>query len=165
MSELTWPCPHCGTLLKCDESKASQNLSCCNCGKISCPQEVLQSALAELIAPMVRQEQRVLRQRVREFRTGLKDSFHEELQQLLWGLNNLEVATAGTEASQLASLLCDQVEDELDTRVHETGWDQAKRLARRGTRATVDWLKTDEGKAVTKGAAVVAAIFGINFLG
>ncbi|GMU22710.1 MAG: hypothetical protein AMXMBFR13_27950 [Phycisphaerae bacterium] len=118
-----------------------------------------------VIGSLDRRDQRAFRQQVREFRTAIRDAFEPELKELLSGLSNLEIATAGTEASEVGMVLCNAVEEELEARVHETAWSKATRLAKRGARSTKAWLKTDEGKAVTKGAAIVAAFFGINLLG
>lgn len=118
-----------------------------------------------MIGPLMNLEQRAFRQSLREFRSELGDSFDHELKQMLWCFSHLEIAAAGTQGSQVAEVFCEVVEDELESRVKETGWDEAKRLARRGTRAAREWLKTDDGKAVAGGAAVIAALLGFNFWG
>jgi hypothetical protein len=117
-----------------------------------------------LAASLAQQEQRQFRQMLREFRTNLRDANNDELKQLLGGLGDLAMASAGTEATPYVEVMAGEVEAELDSRVTETGWDEAKRLARRGAKATKTWLSTEDGKAVAGGVAVVAALLGFNYL-
>lgn len=116
-----------------------------------------------LASALGRQEQREFRQMLREFRTGLRDAFGGELKQLLGGLGNLAMASGGTEAEPYVEVLAGEVETELEARVRESGWDEAKRVARRGAKATKEWLKTEECKGVARGVAVIAAVLGFSY--
>lgn len=164
MSQVTWLCPHCGTELVCQSADVEGNLSCPKCKGVSCPGEYLRAAAMSLAASLAQQEQRQFRQMLREFRTNLRDANNDVLKQLLGGLGDLAMASAGTEAAPYVEVLAGEVEAELDSRVTETGWDEAKRLARRGAKATKAWLSTEDGKAVAGGVAVVAALLGFNYL-
>ena len=164
MSQVTWSCPHCGTELVCQSADVENNLSCPECKGVSCPGECLRAAAMSLAASLARQEQRQFRQMLREFRANLHDAFNDELKQLLATLGDLATAAAGTGAEPYVEVLANEVETELEARVRETGWDEAKRLARRGAKATKDWLKTEDGKAVAGGVALVAALLGFNYL-
>lgn len=163
MSQVTWPCPHCGIDLVCDPADVESDLSCPQCKKVSCPGDCLRASTMSLASSLARQEQREFRQMLREFRVDLRDASNEELKQLLASLGDLAMASAGTEAEPYVEVLAGEVETELDSRVTETSWDEAKRLARRGAKATKAWFSTDDGKAVAGGVAVVAALLGFNF--
>ncbi|HQA45807.1 MAG TPA: hypothetical protein PLM77_19970 [Phycisphaerae bacterium] len=110
-------------------------------------------------------DQRAIRQSLRDFRAGLRDAYEGELKAMLGVLSNYELTMAGSYQSRLAELFCDALEEELELRVRETTWEKMKRLARRGAKSTQEWLKTDEGKAVAEGVAIVGAFLGIKLLG
>ena len=167
MSEEIWPCPSCGTKLTCQSSDIEKNFSCCNCKFISCPADHFRTVAMSLFIALARQEQQVpgsFRQMVRGFYAGLLDASKNELMELLDCLRNLMRASAGTVAEVIVDVLVNVVEVELDARVRETAWDDAKRLVRRGARATGDWLRTDDGKLVAEGTVVIAALLGFHYL-
>ncbi|MFW5690539.1 MAG: hypothetical protein ACOCVI_02460 [Planctomycetota bacterium] len=106
-----------------------------------------------------------LRQFVREFQMYLQDASLPELREYLLKLSEALREYGDSDEGPLITILAAAVEAELDARVNQTGWDEARRLVRRGAKATKNWLKTEDGQTVAGGAAVVAALLGINLLG
>jgi hypothetical protein len=106
-----------------------------------------------------------LRQFLRQFQIHLQDASIPELKGYLWKLSEALREYADSDEGPLIGVLVGGVEAELDARVNQTAWDEARRLARRGAKATKNWLKTEEGQTVAGGVAVVAALLGINLVG
>lgn len=95
----------------------------------------------------------------------LQDASLPELREYLLKLSEALREYGDSDEGPLITILAAAVEAELDARVNQTGWDEARRLVRRGAKATKNWLKTEDGQTVAGGAAVVAALLGINLLG
>ncbi|GEM_PF-2674094 len=163
--KLLWTCPHCGAHLQTKQSVAHRQHRCPGCQCLSCPNDVIASDTLAVVDALAHVDQRAIRQSLRDFRAGLRDAYEGELKAMLGVLSNYELTMAGSYQSRLAELFCDALEEELELRVRETTWEKMKRLARRGAKSTQEWLKTDEGKAVAEGVAIVGAFLGIKLLG
>jgi hypothetical protein len=161
--EIKWSCPNCRNLLRCGQADTGKELACPFCGRPSCAEDELQAGAIAMMSSLLHQEQRAFRQCLREFRIELRNAFPDELKQMLWCFSHLELASSGTPLGGMVQTFCDVVEDELDARVQESGWDETKRLARRGVQTAKAWLKTEDGKSAAGGMAVIATLLGLGF--
>lgn len=126
------------------------------------PAETYADFILKMFRPLALEGEAALRLHRRQFREGLRNTTDAELRDMLVFLMHGQEVAAYTTIQAVIKGLYQDVEDEVISRKDETGWDKAKRAARRNTAVAIGWCNSDQGRETLKGAAVVAALLGLG---